>query len=68
MRVPYLDFVASVAEPADCAPTAAIVGRTAVGPGLVMSDYATWRAAGEWARGARIQAGALLQVEKEAHA
>jgi carbonic anhydrase/acetyltransferase-like protein (isoleucine patch superfamily) len=50
MRLPYLDFVPSIAEPSDCAPTAAIVGRTVAGPGLVMRDYATLRADGEWVR------------------
>ena len=50
MRIPYLDFVPSVAEPSDCAPTAAIVGRTVAGAGLVMRGYATLRADGEWVR------------------
>ena len=50
MRIPYLDFVPSVAEPSDCAPTAAVVGRTAAGPGLVMRDCATLRGDGEWVR------------------
>jgi carbonic anhydrase/acetyltransferase-like protein (isoleucine patch superfamily) len=50
MRIPYLDFVPSIADPADCAPTAAIVGRTVAGPGLVMRDYATLRGDGEWVR------------------
>ena len=50
MRLPYLDFIPSIAEPSDCAPTAAIVGRTVAGPGLVMRGYATLRADGEWVR------------------
>ena len=50
MRLPYLDFVPSIADPSDCAPTAAVVGRTVAGPGLVMRDYATLRADGEWVR------------------
>jgi carbonic anhydrase/acetyltransferase-like protein (isoleucine patch superfamily) len=50
MRLPYLDFVPSIAEPSDCAPTAAIVGRTVAGPGLVMRGNATLRADGEWVR------------------
>ncbi len=50
MLIPYLDFVPSVAAPMDCAPTAAIVGRTVAGPGLVLRDYATLRADGEWVR------------------
>ena len=48
IRLPYLDFVPAVAQPGDCAPTAAVVGRTVAGPGLVMRDYATLRADGEW--------------------
>ena len=58
MRIPYLDFVPSVAAPIDCAPTAAIVGRTVAGPGLVMRGYATLRADGEWVR---VGANALLR-------
>ena len=50
MRLPYLDFVPSIAEPSDCAPTAAIVGRTVAGPGLVLRGYSTLRADGEWVR------------------
>ena len=50
MRIPYLDFVPSIAEPSDCAPTAAVVGRTVAGPGLVMRGYAALRADGEWVR------------------
>jgi len=50
MRLPYLDFVPSIADPSDCAPTAAIVGRTVAGPGLAMRGYATLRADGEWVR------------------
>ena len=50
MRIRYLEFVPSVAGPTDCAPTAAIVGRTVTGPGLVMRSYATLRADGEWVR------------------
>ena len=50
MLIPYLDFVPSVASPMDCAATAAIVGRTVAGPGLVLRSYATLRADGEWVR------------------
>jgi carbonic anhydrase/acetyltransferase-like protein (isoleucine patch superfamily) len=50
MRLPYLDFVPSIAEPSDCAPTSAVVGRVKAGPGLVMRGYATLRADGEWVR------------------
>jgi carbonic anhydrase/acetyltransferase-like protein (isoleucine patch superfamily) len=50
MLLRYLDFVPSVAAPMDCAPTAAIVGRTVAGPGLVMRGYATLRADGDWVR------------------
>jgi carbonic anhydrase/acetyltransferase-like protein (isoleucine patch superfamily) len=50
MQIPYLDFIPLVAAPSDCAPTAAIVGRTVAGPGLVMRSYATLRADGEWVR------------------
>ena len=50
MLIPYLDFAPSVAAPMECAPTAAIVGRTVAGPGLVLRDYATLRADGEWVR------------------
>lgn len=50
MLIRYLDFTPSIASPADCAPTAAIVGRTVAGPGLVLRDYATLRADGDWVR------------------
>jgi carbonic anhydrase/acetyltransferase-like protein (isoleucine patch superfamily) len=50
MRLPYLDFAPSIAEPSDVAPTAAVVGRTVAGPGLVLRGYATLRADGEWVR------------------
>jgi len=50
MLIPYLPFVPSVAAPFDCAATAAIVGRTVAGPGLVLRNYATLRADGEWVR------------------
>jgi len=50
MQIPYLDFTPSVAAPFDCAPTAAVVGRTVAGAGLVMRGYATLRADGEWVR------------------
>ena len=50
MLIRYLDFEPVVAPPMDCAPTAAIVGRTVAGPGLVMRSYATLRADGEWVR------------------
>jgi carbonic anhydrase/acetyltransferase-like protein (isoleucine patch superfamily) len=50
MLIRYLDFVPSVAAPMDCAPTAAIVGRTVAGPGLVLRDHATLRADGDWVR------------------
>src|SRR6478735_135350 len=50
MLIRYLDFTPLVAAPSDCAPTAAIVGRTVAGPGLVMRSYATLRADGEWVR------------------
>lgn len=50
MLIRYLDFVPSVASPVECAATAAIVGRTVAGPGLVLRDYATLRADGDWVR------------------
>jgi carbonic anhydrase/acetyltransferase-like protein (isoleucine patch superfamily) len=50
MLIRYLDFTPSVAAPLECAPTAAIVGRTVAGPGLVLRSYATLRADGEWVR------------------
>jgi carbonic anhydrase/acetyltransferase-like protein (isoleucine patch superfamily) len=50
MLIRYLDFMPSVAAPMDCAATAAIVGRTVAGPGLVLRSYATLRADGEWVR------------------
>jgi carbonic anhydrase/acetyltransferase-like protein (isoleucine patch superfamily) len=50
MLIPYLDFVPSVAAPMECAATAAIVGRTVAGPGLVLRSYATLRADGDWVR------------------
>ena len=50
MLIPYLNFTPSVAPPMDCAATAAIVGRTVAGPGLVLRDYATLRGDGDWVR------------------
>ncbi len=50
MLIPYLDFAPSVAAPMECAATAAIVGRTVAGPGLVLRAFATLRADGEWVR------------------
>jgi carbonic anhydrase/acetyltransferase-like protein (isoleucine patch superfamily) len=50
MLIRYLDFTPSVAAPMECAPTAAIVGRTVAGPGLVLRSCATLRADGEWVR------------------
>lgn len=50
MRIPYLDFVPSLAEPVDLAPHAAVVGRTTAGSGLVLKPYATLRADGEAVR------------------
>jgi carbonic anhydrase/acetyltransferase-like protein (isoleucine patch superfamily) len=50
MLIPYLEFAPSVAAPMECAPTAAIVGRTVAGPGLVLRAFATLRADGEWVR------------------
>ncbi len=50
MLIRYLDFEPAVAAPMDCAPTAAIIGRTVAGPGLVMRSYATLRADGHWVR------------------
>ena len=48
--IPYLDFDPLDRGAVDCAPTAAIVGRTVAGPGLVLRSYATLRADGEWVR------------------
>jgi carbonic anhydrase/acetyltransferase-like protein (isoleucine patch superfamily) len=53
MLIRYLDFTPAVASPADCAPSAAIVGRAIVGPGVVLRAYATLRADGD-----RVQVGA----------
>lgn len=50
MLIRYLEFAPAVAPPFECAPKAAIVGRTTVGPGLVLRDYATLRADGEAVR------------------
>jgi carbonic anhydrase/acetyltransferase-like protein (isoleucine patch superfamily) len=50
MLIRYLDFMPAVALPMDCAPTAAIIGRTVAGGGLVLRDYATLRADGDWVR------------------
>lgn len=50
MLISYLDFTPSIALPLDCAATAAIVGRTVAGPGLVLRDYATLRGDGDWVR------------------
>jgi carbonic anhydrase/acetyltransferase-like protein (isoleucine patch superfamily) len=53
MLIPYLDFIPTIAPSSDCAPTAAIVGRTTTGPGLTLRHYATLRADGN-----RIELGA----------
>src|SRR5215831_6095320 len=53
MLIPYLDFIPTIAPTSDCAPTAAIVGRTTAGPGLTLRHYATLRADGN-----RIELGA----------
>ena len=50
MRIPFLDFVPALAEPADLAPHAAVTGRSSAGPHLVMRPYATLRADGEAVR------------------
>ena len=50
MQIRYLEFTPAVALPMDCAPTAAIIGRTVAGRGLVLRDYATLRADGDWVR------------------
>ncbi len=50
LLIRYLDFVPAVVAPIDCASTAAIIGRTVAGPGLVLRDYATLRADGDWVR------------------
>ncbi len=50
MLIRYLDYAPAIASPVDCAATAAIVGRTVAGPGLVLRSYATLRADGEWVR------------------
>lgn len=64
MLIPYLDFTPSIAAPMDCAATAAIVGRTVAGPGLVLRSYATLRADGEWVR---IGANAYFGERATAH-
>lgn len=63
MLIRYLDFSPSVAAPFDCAPTAAIIGRTVAGPGLVLRDYATLRADGDRVRvGANVYFGERATV------
>ena len=47
MRVPYLEFTPSLAEPVHIATSAVVAGRTTAGPGLVLGEYATLRADGE---------------------
>src|SRR4051794_34976409 len=53
MIIRYLGYTPSIASSVDCAPTAAIIGRTAVDAGTVLRSYATLRADGE-----RVQVGA----------
>ena len=48
--LPFAEFTPVLAAPVDCAPMAAIVGRTVAGPGLTLRGYATVRADGEWIR------------------
>lgn len=63
MRIPYLDFVPALAEPADLAQHAAVTGRTTAGPGLVLRPYATLRADGEAIRvGADVHFGERASV------
>ena len=47
MRLPYLEFEPTIAEPARLALSAVVTGRTTVGPGLVLDEHATLRADGE---------------------
>ena len=47
MQLSYLEFTCELGEPATLASQAAIIGRTTVGAGLTLRDYATLRADGE---------------------
>jgi carbonic anhydrase/acetyltransferase-like protein (isoleucine patch superfamily) len=47
MRLPYLEFEPTIAEPARLALSAVVTGRATVGPGLVLDEHATLRADGE---------------------
>jgi carbonic anhydrase/acetyltransferase-like protein (isoleucine patch superfamily) len=47
MQLSYLEFNCDLSEPCTLAPHAAVIGRTTVGAGLTLRDYATLRADGE---------------------
>lgn len=50
MLAAYRAFVPELALPARIAPTAAVIGRTAAGPGLELRGLTTLRGDGEWGR------------------
>ncbi len=50
MQIPYLDYRPRLDEPVTFGAHALVAGRTTAGPGLVLSDYATVRADGEYVR------------------
>ncbi len=63
MLLPYLDYRPALTPPFDIAPSAAVIGRTVAGPGLVLRAYATIRGDGEWIRiGANAVFGARATV------
>ena len=64
MLLPYLHHVPSLAAPARLAPSCAVVGRVAAGPGLTLAAYATLRADGE---AIRIGANAFFAERATVH-
>lgn len=50
MQLPYADFLPEIGPAHDIAPTAAVIGRTSAGPGLVLRACATLRGDGETVR------------------
>jgi len=64
MLLPYLQYVPALEPPFDLAATAAVAGRVAAGPGLVLRDCATLRADGE---AIRIGADAFFAERSTVH-
>ena len=64
MQIPYLDYRPRLDDPVTFGAHALVAGRATAGPGLVLSDYATVRADGEYVR---IGANVFLGVRATVH-